>query len=347
MKIRSALLSVALVSIALPAYAQDATARALFKEGRELSARGDYAAACRKFEESLKLEAGLGTRFNLADCWEHLGRLASAHQLFSEAAAIAQTTGQGEREQVLRRRAEALSARVPRLLVEVEATSAKLTLKRDGEEVPPEVWGKPQPVDAGSYTIMATAPGRKPWQASVEVKEQAGVVSVRIPDLPPVEPEARVPPVSGEPGSVERTAPATKSASAEAAGLVAPRMDSSDRTRKLTLPVLGLGGFGVGALAFSAVMAFRYQSANEEAEAICPTSRNCSRQDIAEHDRLVDRTATARTLGFAGLAAGVASLGGAAALYLLRSGSPSRASSLEAIPVAGPGAVGASVSGTF
>src|SRR5690349_20750961 len=81
-----------------------APARQAFMEGRKLAQAGDYAAACPKFEESLRLEVGVGPQFNLADCWEHIGRTASARALFLGAAASAKAVGQADREQVLRER---------------------------------------------------------------------------------------------------------------------------------------------------------------------------------------------------------------------------------------------------
>src|SRR5689334_7826331 len=57
-------------------------ARALFQEGRTLAGSGKYEEACPKFEESLKLDAGIGTKFNLADCLEHTGRIKKAQEMF-------------------------------------------------------------------------------------------------------------------------------------------------------------------------------------------------------------------------------------------------------------------------
>src|SRR5215831_11151206 len=82
----------------------EAAARVLFGEGRRLAGTGDYAGACPKFEESFRLDPGIGTGFNLADCWEHLGRTASAWGRFLGVAAAAKAAGQTEREQVARAR---------------------------------------------------------------------------------------------------------------------------------------------------------------------------------------------------------------------------------------------------
>src|SRR5262249_58286049 len=76
--------------ITSPAWAQSAAptddasaaARTLFSEARELAAQGKYEEACPKFQESQRLRASMGALYNLADCWDHLGRTASAWALF-------------------------------------------------------------------------------------------------------------------------------------------------------------------------------------------------------------------------------------------------------------------------
>ena len=93
--IRLALMALGLASSlsSRAAFAEDAgnpaAARALFSEGRKLSAAGKYSEACPKFEESLRLDRGIGTKFNLADCWAHSNRTASAWGLFLDVAAEA------------------------------------------------------------------------------------------------------------------------------------------------------------------------------------------------------------------------------------------------------------------
>src|ERR1041384_3277172 len=94
-----------------PARAADtdeASARVLFVEARRLAAAGDYAGACPKFEDSFRLNPGIGTNFNLADCLDHAGRIASAWARSLDVAAATKLAGQPEREQVARQRAAAL-----------------------------------------------------------------------------------------------------------------------------------------------------------------------------------------------------------------------------------------------
>jgi hypothetical protein len=62
-----------------------AMAESLFREGKRLSAEHKYSEACPKFEESFKIDHGLGTLLNLASCHESGGQPASAWAEFSEA----------------------------------------------------------------------------------------------------------------------------------------------------------------------------------------------------------------------------------------------------------------------
>src|SRR6185503_5066326 len=81
--ITSALLLAAPAS-AEPSAADKAVADALFTEGKKLLAAGRAAEACPKFVESQRLDPGLGTMLNLADCLEQIGQTASAWGLFNE-----------------------------------------------------------------------------------------------------------------------------------------------------------------------------------------------------------------------------------------------------------------------
>jgi len=53
---------------------QQAAARTLFEEGKRLLGEGKVEQACGKFEGSLKLSPKLGTRLNVADCYERMGK---------------------------------------------------------------------------------------------------------------------------------------------------------------------------------------------------------------------------------------------------------------------------------
>lgn len=331
----SVLLGGAWLSFAPAAHSQEETpALVLFKEGRALANEGKYAEACPKFEASLALAGGVGTQFNLADCWEHIGRIASAQKLFLGAAASAKAAGQADREQVLRERAIALEPRVSKLVIDVADTTPRLTVKRDELPLDQEQWGKAIAVDAGKYELTAKAPGKKTWKKTVEVKAGTPVVTVEVPALETAdEPTAAAvlpkPPVEAKPSPVQPPAvPATTPAG------------GGPNYRALTL-----GGVGVVALGVGTVMGLRYKSNNDDAKDICPSNVNCTAKQIDAHDRLVEDARTQRAWMYVGVGVGALSLAGAAALYIFDK--PTSTSSWQAVPAIGRGEVGASVVGTF
>lgn len=168
-----------------------ATAQALFDRGKKQIREGKYAEACAALEESQRIESRSGTALNLADCYEHLGRLASAWSTFLEAASLAKTTGNTERERGARERAAALAKRLSNLVISApsESSTPGLEIRRDGQLVGSAQLGLPLPADAGKHTVAAKAPGRKPWQTEVTVQGSASTANVVVPDL---EHEARV-----------------------------------------------------------------------------------------------------------------------------------------------------------
>ena len=88
-------------------------------------AQGKHADACPKLEESQRLDPGIGTQFNLAVCYEQVGRTASAWSTFLDVAGAARAAGQTEREKVARQRATALEPRLIRLTITAPVPSLR------------------------------------------------------------------------------------------------------------------------------------------------------------------------------------------------------------------------------
>jgi len=307
-------------------------ARQLFNDGRTLVGEGKYAEACPKFEESLRLELGVGTQFNLADCWEHIGRTASAQALFLGAAASAKAAGQAERQQVLHDRATALEPRLSRLVIDVAATDPKLSVKRGDLPLDSDAWGKAVAVDPGKYTITARAPGKKSWEKQVEVTAATPLVTVQVPELESEPVKAATP---------AKAAPKQAAAPADAAA--ADHGPSSINYRALSVAGIGLVGIGVGA-----VMGVKYLSANGDAKDICPSNHNCSIKQIQDHDRLVDDAKSDRRWSYAGFGVGAAALVGAGALWYFQRPRTASGTALQATPVlSADGTLGATLRGSF
>jgi hypothetical protein len=274
--------------------ADEAGARVLFSEARKLAAAGDYAAACPKFEDSYRLDPGIGTNFNLADCYEHSGRIASAWARFLDVAAATKAAGQTDRERVARARADALEPKLARMTLQVDAKAPGVSVVRDGVEVGAAAWRVAVPVDPGPHVIEASAPGRLAWSTTVAVKEGPDAVTVVVPDLaqaPVLEPAAS-PAVGSSPAADLVAAPP------------APR-------RRWSRPVVILGAIGAAAVVTGAAFGIKFEIDNGKAEAItCADggTSNCTMQQIDSHKALVNSANTDLKLEVVGLAVGGAAL---------------------------------------
>jgi len=252
-------------------------AQALFDEGRELMQSGRPSEACPRFEESDRLEPGLGTRFHLAGCYEALGKLASAHALFLEVAAEAKQRGQDERERVARQKAEALEPRLSRLTVDVPfASSPDLRVERDGTPIGTAQWGLAVPVDPGRHRVSASAPGRAPWATEVAVAADGAFTRVEVPPLVDTQQSFFAP-----------------------------------TTRKIGLGALGLG---VGTIALGSVFTVQALSKKDASNRAGCTDDTCSTE---EGLALRQQAISAGHRATWAMSIGAVSLGAAAALFWL------------------------------
>lgn len=130
-----------------------ATAQQLFAQGKELMAAGKVAEACAKFAGAADSSPTAGVRLNLGECYEKLGRTASAYTRYVEAETIADRVGDASAANLARGREAALKPTLSYLAVVVTGEAAKvagLEVNRDGQRVPDAAWGTPVPVDRAS-----------------------------------------------------------------------------------------------------------------------------------------------------------------------------------------------------
>lgn len=167
----AALLAAAFALPASPARADDnAAAEALFQQAKTLKDAGQWAAACPKFEASYKLDKTLGTLMNLADCEEHVDRIATAWAHWGEAVELAQKAGDKRADFATKRR-DALTKRLPMIRIEVAAGTSTLAIFRDGVRIDPAAYGVPLPSDPGTRTLTVRRGDETLAEKKVTAKE--------------------------------------------------------------------------------------------------------------------------------------------------------------------------------
>jgi hypothetical protein len=162
-------------------------ADALFKEGRALLDGGDAVAACPKFEESQRLDPGLGTLLNLADCYERTDRMASALTAFRSAEEQARAIGEKKREVAAADRARALETKVSRVSITLASGDrpSGFEVRKNGSVVPAVDFGRPLMVDPGTVTIEALAPGYQAFRIELPIASTRTQQQVDVPMLVP------------------------------------------------------------------------------------------------------------------------------------------------------------------
>jgi serine/threonine-protein kinase len=263
-------------------------AEALFTRGKQLIDQGHTTEACAAFQESQRLDPAGGTLLRLAMCHESDGKLASAWLEFTEVLRISQAGDSGklaERVRIAHEHLASIEPRVPKLVVTVPQPSRVdgLTVTADGLPRNESTWGVAIPVDAGTVTIDATAPGRAPFHTVVQT-ENGRQASVEIPPLD-VAPAAAA---SAAPaGATEAPAPAAHGSSMRPIAFVAGGVG---------LVALGIGTyFGVTAIS-------KWNDSNAQCGSGCTPQGVQYAHDAKQAAGLADVTVA---IGAVGLAAGV------------------------------------------
>jgi hypothetical protein len=302
---------------------REALARALFDEGMALSATGRFGEACSKFEASLAADRGVGTQFRLADCYEQLGRTASAWVHFSEVVERCVRSGDSTREAFARARLESVRTRLTYWLFRVAPTPG-VVLTADALELQAAVFDSRLPVDPGEHVVTARAPGHREWRSVVNVPADAAVHVVEVPLLEPdpVETSSVAPQRTQTADAHTSNAGSSVGGSSVAGSSVvgpgqAPVQGSLDSPGAARAPVWGtvgwtavtVGGAGVlsGAVLLSVAVARRVESRED-----CDGNR-CSTKDGV---RASEDAVRFRNAAFVGL--GIGAVGGITAALSFR-----------------------------
>jgi hypothetical protein len=272
-----------------------ASAEALFEEGVRLTEQNQLEEACKKFEASEALDVAVGTLLRLADCRERTGRLASAWARFREAGSLAETQGMKDRARIAAVRSAALERKLARVVLEVPSSPpAGYTLKLGELTVPSGSWGTPLPLDPGTVSVEATAPGHLPYRRYLAIPAEDGA-RVKV-TIPPLEPRrARVTPPVVVP--VDQEPPLPKSSE---------ETDRGYGARVLGLSLAATGGVG---LAAGGVLAIVARKRHQDSLGHCSGApRQCSPQADQledESDRLATYAAASAAIGGGLLIAGL------------------------------------------
>ena len=297
-----------------PARAADkAAAESLFRAGKELMSQGAYAEACEKFRESHTADASVGALLNLALCNEKQGRTATAWATYREAAAMAARQRDDRRRRGALDLAAVLEPGLSTLTISVTTEQDGLEITRDGERV--VAIGGPLPVDPGSHTLAATAPGFATWTTTVEVGARADRVTVTVPALTP-----------------------------SALGAEATQPEAGDGGPSWQT-VSGVVLLGAGAVGLGVGVAFGVLAAEGESDLAQP---NLCPDKVCVPGEGTDALATVKTqatVATVGVVAGSLAVVGGTVLLLLAPGAEQGDARL--VPAVGPTQAGLALSGRF
>jgi hypothetical protein len=311
-------------------------AESLFKDGRTLMDQGRTADACRKLEESQRLDPAPGTLINLAICHDKEGKIASAWGEYRQSLSFARRDNKADREQICNERIEALEPQLPRVTIDVpqDARIQGLEISRNGTNITDAAWGSALPSDPGEVVVEAKAPGRKKWRTTGRVERQ-GNLRIAVPVL-----------------AIDDTPP-PKVAVETAVDTSAADGDSGKRIAGIATGAAGLVALGVGT--YFGINAFSKKS---ESNDHCPNDV-CDQQGVDAMDTARSNAVVANVA----LGVGIVAVGVGTWLFISGQGhgeekpaeaqaavakpAPARISALRVLPSVGPQGGGAFLSGQF
>jgi hypothetical protein len=283
-----------------------AVADQLFTEGKDLSKQGKWAEACPKFEASLRYDPALGTRLNLATCYDKVGKVASAWALFKEAADLARKAGDDKRRDFAAKQVTALEPRLPHLKI-IAPTPAPpaLIVTRGGVTVDAALYGVATVVDPGEVEIVASAPDHEPFATKLVVVE-GKTSTIEVPALTPRLPTPDEPPPPD--------GPALPPPDVEERPVPAPPAAPSGTRKVVGLATIGVGAVAVGVGAYFGVAA---RGNFADAKSICGGDLSCdSPADLARSQAEVDDARSQALLSTVLVGVGAAAVVGGAVVWL-------------------------------
>jgi hypothetical protein len=334
---RRAIPAIALVATTLlgsawaRAQSDPAAAMELFRQGREAIKAGDYAQACPKFADSLRLDEKVGTALNLAQCEEHQGQLATARAHAQRAIDLALAT-HDDRLALAQELFASLDRRVPRLTVVLApGVPPDTVVKRDEVLLGVGSLGSALPVNPGAHVIVVSASGFEPRTFTVNLTEGNGA-RVEVSPGPKLPERVTEPPAPPMPATPQLTTPT-------------PATDAVSSSPSSSLHTWGwvAGGVGIAGIAAGSVLGLAAIAKNNQSHQTCNADNVCDPTGADERN-------TARTLGDASTAAfvvGAAGVAGGLVLLLISPAPSAPTKGVTVTPLVGAGAAGVVLGGGF
>jgi hypothetical protein len=192
-------LALAIVFIALPAGAQEATqenlgrAQVLFDQAAAHFTEGKLEEACAEYKASYELGHKTTAILNVGICEEKRGRFATAWSAYREASTVAVRAGKDALANDAGERASRLDPKLAKIRIVLAYRLAGLQIKLDGQVIPTAALATALPIDSGRHVLEASAEGYESWQESVTASD--GVpTEIKLPELK-AKPGARVAPI--------------------------------------------------------------------------------------------------------------------------------------------------------
>jgi hypothetical protein len=282
----------------------------MFQRAKKLHAEKKFAEACPTYEEVDKTDPAVGSKLNVAKCYEDWGRLATAYDWYMKADKTATAT-KDERAAKIKEIIEELDINVPRITIKIpEGADPDVvdTLTLDGQPIAEEYLNTLQRIDPGPHVIEFVVEGQKKKKMAPVERGGESELSLDIPKgigkkpRPPKKKEGETPPV-----------------------VVTP-----DPGKNRRLIGIGVGGAGVAAVGIAMVVTLvargNYKDALEEHCMGSTSGCNEMGLSITRDARSTANIATVVTL------VGVAAIGAGAYLYFTAPKAPTATAPTEKPP---------------
>lgn len=152
------------------------------RQGRELAKAGNYLDACEQFQKSQRLDPQFDTLFNIAQCSDKIGKLATAATAYRELVARDLNP---ERKAASQKALQDLVARIPKIVAKVDNPPPGITITLDSKAGSRTIEpNKPIEADFGAYHLVARAKGYTEMISQFRIGEEGSTKTVVVTLLP-------------------------------------------------------------------------------------------------------------------------------------------------------------------